>query len=241
MIKRQLLATVSCLALTGAASAADIPARMPVKAAPAPVVTQIWAGPYIGINGGAVWHRMDVDTTRPVFGLYDSARLRTTGGTFGGQIGYNWQSQNFVYGLEADANWVGAKKSHLQITDLVPISYTTKLSWLATLRARGGVTFGPNLLFLTGGLAVGGVKNSWAFPPPAVCVGSCELTNNKTKAGWTAGGGIERFISNNLTGKAEVLYVDLGRTTATGGANGNYTSRFKNTAVVGRLGLNLKW
>jgi outer membrane immunogenic protein len=54
MMKRQLLATVSFLALSGVASAADLPARMPVKAPP-PALVQSWAGPYIGVNGGAVW------------------------------------------------------------------------------------------------------------------------------------------------------------------------------------------
>ena len=59
-MKRYLMTSVSCLALTGVASAAD----MPVKA-PAPVVvTQIWAGPYIGINGGAVWNELKTDTAQ---------------------------------------------------------------------------------------------------------------------------------------------------------------------------------
>ena len=47
--------------------------------------------------------------------------------------------------------------------------------------------------------------------------------------------------ASNLTVKAEALYVDLGREKRYGIVAGNYTSRFKNTAVVGRLGLNLKW
>jgi len=245
MIKRQLLATVSCLALTGAASAADMRAPVPVKAPPPAVVTQIWAGPYIGINGGAVWHRLQTDTTViDLAGPFDSARISTTGGTFGGQVGYNWQSQNFVYGLEADMNWVGGKGSDSHIANNgigFPVVHTTKLSWLATVRARGGVVFGPNLLFVTGGLAVGGVKNAWTFPPPTTCPANpgCELPDHDTKVGWTAGGGFERFIASNLTVKAEALYVDLRRTVTD--LSGRYTSRFKNTAVIGRLGLNLKW
>src|SRR5262245_49178722 len=99
MIKRQLLATVSFLALTGATSAADLPARMPVKAPPAAIVAPLWAGPYVGINGGALWHRMTVDTVRSFSGMFhDSAEVEATGGTIGGTIGYNWQSQNFVFG-----------------------------------------------------------------------------------------------------------------------------------------------
>jgi outer membrane immunogenic protein len=246
MIKRYLMTSVSCLALTGAASAADMRAPVPVKAPPAVLVTQIWAGPYIGINGGAVWHRLETDTTNIVVGSFDTARINTTGGTFGGQIGYNWQSQNFVYGLEADINWVGGKgsDSHIANNGLgFPVTHTTKLSWLATVRARGGVTFGPNLLFVTGGLAIGGVKNDWTFPTNIGCLPSppgCPVSDHSTRVGWTAGGGFERFVTNNLTVKAEALYVDLGQKSASNLA-GQYTSRFKNTAVIGRLGLNLKW
>lgn len=242
-MKRILLATVSSLALTGAASAADM--RMPLKAPPA-MAAPLWAGAYIGLNGGVAWHQLKTNTSDAATGaFFDSARVRATGGTFGGQIGYNWQSQNFVYGLEADLNWVGGKGSDQHIANNglgFPVIHTARLTWLATVRARGGVAFGPNLLFVTSGLAVGGVKNEWDFGPTIVCPANpgCVVPNHGTRVGWTAGGGIERFITSNLTAKAEVLYVDLGRKTVTD-ISGLYTSRFKNTAVVGRLGVNLKW
>lgn len=241
MIKRQLLVTVSCLALTGAASAADLPARMPVKAPTPAVVAPLWAGPYIGINGGAVWHRTSVDTT---FGpatsndgsFFDSARLKSTGGTIGATIGYNWQSQNFVFGLEADANWISAKGSDFR-TPFASVTYTTKLAWLATVRGRVGVTVGPRTLaYATGGLAVAGVEDEWRFTGSPVP----EVRLDDTRVGWTAGGGIEHFFGSNVTVKAEALYVNLGRENVTG-TTGSYTSRFKNTAVIGRVGLNLKW
>jgi outer membrane immunogenic protein len=240
MMKRQLLATVSFLALSGVASAADLPARMPVKAPPPVMVLQSWAGPYIGVNGGAVWHRLKADTTNSVVGPYDSATLTGVGATFGGQIGYNWQSQNFVYGLEADLNWVGAKDTHRQIGNFgagVPVDHTAKLTWLSTVRARAGIASGGTLVYGTGGLAVGGVKNSWTFAPGFCCD---IVTGDSTRVGWTAGGGIEHFVSPRMTVKAEALYVDLGRSSATS-LMGLYTSRFRNTAVVGRLGVNLKW
>ena len=237
-----LMTTVSCLALTGVASAADLPARMPVKAPPPAVVTQLWAGPYIGVNGGAVWHQLKTDRTANPFAFaYATEKTEAVGATFGGQIGYNWQSQNFVYGLEADLNWVGARKTETtQNPGFFPVTNSTKLTWLATVRGRAGVAFGRTLVFGTGGLAVGQVKNSLTFPPPIGCA-VCPLESNGSRAGWTAGGGIEHFISNpHVTVKAEALYVDLGSKTHTT-ADGFYTSRFKNTAVIGRLGLNLKW
>jgi outer membrane immunogenic protein len=238
MMKRYLLGTVSSLAFATVASAADLPARMPVKAAPPPVVVQLWAGPYIGINGGVVWHRGETSTTNVAGVPYDSATADGTGGTVGGTIGYNWQTQNFVFGLEADANWVSAKGSESKTPFAAPLTYTAKLEWLATVRARAGVLVGPRtLVYATGGLAVGGVDDEWRFsvsPTPAVRL-------NDTRVGWTAGGGIEHFISNpHVTVKAEALYVDLGNETVTS-TTSSYVSRFKNTAIIGRLGLNLKW
>ena len=236
-MKRFLMRSVSCLALTGVASAAD----MPVKARPAPVVvTQIWAGPYIGINGGAVWNRLKTDSWDDG-GPYDTAKLTGTSGTVGVQIGYNWQSQNFVYGLEADANWLNATKTEQRDAAFSPLSvvrHTAKMDWLATFRARAGFLLAPRtLVYATGGLAVAGVDNEWRFAGSP----TFEARQDDTRVGWTAGGGIEQFISNpHVTVKAEALFVDLGRDT-TRGAGSNYTSRFRNSAIVGRLGLNLKW
>jgi outer membrane immunogenic protein len=236
-----LLATVSCLALTGAASAADLPARMPVKAPPPVVVAQSWAGPYIGLNGGAVWHRLETERISPFFDV-PQGKVTAVGATLGGQVGYNWQSQNFVYGLEADLNWVSASETETVLhPGFLPVTNSTKLNWLATVRARAGVAFGRTLWYGTGGLAVGGVKNIWTFPPSITCGAavSCDRINRQTRVGWTAGGGIEHAVSSNVTVKVEALYVDLG--TRALSEPGVYTSRFKNTSVVGRAGVNLKW
>lgn len=224
MIKRSLLATVSCLAL-GAPAAAEVP---------------IWAGSYLGLNGGIVSHRVDTDTVYGSANLangepHDLARTTATSGTFGAQVGYNWQSQNFVYGLEADLNWVNERSSFSQGPSFFTVVYNTKLGWLATARLRGGIAFGRTLVYGTGGVAAGYVESSWGVN------GSPLIVSNGTRTGWTAGGGVEHFISNqHVTVRAEVLYVDLGSRTRETQDRG-YRARFKTDAVVGRLGLNLKW
>ena len=72
VMKKFLLATTSVLALAQAATAADLPARVPVKA-PAPVVVPVatWTGFYLGIQGGVVSHRgrfNDTSTDDDFFG-----------------------------------------------------------------------------------------------------------------------------------------------------------------------------
>lgn len=226
-LKTHLLATVAALAVTGTASAADL--RMPVKAPPPVVQVMTWTGPYIGINGGAVWHRATTDYE--VGSFFESVRTTSTGATFGGQIGYNWQVQNFVFGLEADGNLADASKT---VTSTNTVTYHNKLSWLATVRGRLGVTITPpTLLYVTGGLAVGGIKNT------AGGNGLVTLVNDDTKTGWTIGGGIEHMFSPNWTVKLEGLYVDLGKDTISG--PDGYVGHFKNTAVIARAGINLKW
>ena len=78
------------------------------------------------------------------------------GFTGGGQIGYNLQSGNFVYGVEADFNYVSNKASVTQATAIlfVPsLTSTTKLDWMGTVRGRLGVALSPTLIYVTGGWA----------------------------------------------------------------------------------------
>src|SRR6185437_10970132 len=113
-MKKFLLATVSMVALTSVARAADMAAAMPTKErmySPVPVAS--WDGAYFGVQGGAA--RRDTlvkfDPTLNIFVAQDSRDLSKTGGTAGALLGYNLQQGNFVYGLEGDWNWVGTKRN----------------------------------------------------------------------------------------------------------------------------------
>ena len=233
-MKPYLLATVSSLALAGVASAADLPRKAPAMT-PAAVVAWNWTGFYIGINGGGVWHRAELDGFDAVGGT-TAASQTLAGGTFGGQIGYNWQSRNFVYGLEADGNWVDADGTTLTTNSYGgSFPYHSNLKWLATVRGRiGFLVSPPTLVYLTGGYAVGGVDND------TTDLGG--FVKNSTKSGWTAGGGFERMLTPRWTVKAEALYVDLGDSSTTFNQFGSgYGATFTNTAVVARIGANFKF
>src|SRR5579862_7233382 len=99
-MKRALLLGISALVLaTGTALAADLPARMPVKA-PAYVPMYNWTGFYVGGNFGWGWNN---SSGTSVLGGVSGPVSGSGNGALGGlQAGYNWQTNNIVFGVETD-------------------------------------------------------------------------------------------------------------------------------------------
>ena len=99
------------LGLTAPASAADLPVKAPP---PVPVVTVYnWSGFYIGANGG--WGQVHNcwDFQLVAGPLFSDGCADRSGGLFGGQIGYRWQSAGWVFGLEAQGDWADLKGSNV--------------------------------------------------------------------------------------------------------------------------------
>ncbi len=239
-----MLVTVSSVALTAGASAAD----MRMKAPPARVVAATsWAGAYIGVNGGVAWNRAkfsDLGDPTCCQWLFAAGAPfwspNKAGFTFGGQFGYNWQSGNIVYGLEADLNWVDGKAGATLPGLFGTGAATTELNWSATVRGRIGVATASSLFYVTGGLAVGHFRNSWDV---AAAVPR-RFNSSETRTGWTVGGGIEHMLTRNWTAKIEGLYADFGDWTINGAPGtfaSTYRSRFAHTVTTVRGGLNWKW
>jgi outer membrane immunogenic protein len=226
-MRQYLLATVSTLALVGTASAAD-PPRVVTKA-PSAEIAPAWTGPYIGLNGGVAWHKARLTYTQAAPFFVDHFQLTDPGATAGAQIGYNWQWQKLVTGIEADLNWVDAGRSR----NFPGALFSSSLDRLVTIRARVGITLSPTVVYLTGGYARGKVENT-------AVVGPRTFVDRDTRSGWTGGAGIEHIFAKNMTAKAEVLYVDLGNSPAIFNGGG-YSSRFRNKAILGRLGVNWRW
>lgn len=219
-MKRLVLASIGALAVVttmGAANAADIQRRqaMPTKAIPY-VQMYNWTGGYVGINGGYGFGRSDVSSPLA------SGGFRTTGGVVGGTVGYNWQNGAAVFGVEGDIDWSNIRGSS---ACGVGFSCETKNSWLATARGRVGYAFDRFMPYVTGGLAVGDIKNSVAG------VGS----STATKAGYAIGGGVEAALAGPWTAKVEYLYADLGRGSSVLGADAKF-----NTSLV-RAGVNYRF
>jgi outer membrane immunogenic protein len=146
----------------------------------------------------------------------------------GGEIGYNAQIGQFVWGIEADVSGADIKGSDTQAFAAVVPGFpantvsvlgtaSEKLDFLATIRGRLGFTLTPPLLvYATGGFAFGHVSASTTLTEtvtPCGCVSPSQTvaaSSSATLPGWTVGAGLEWMFAPNWSLKGEYLYYDLG-------------------------------
>jgi outer membrane immunogenic protein len=153
-------------------------------------------------------------------GLPVPARLwLSPSGYLGGvQAGYNWQSANWVFGVEADIQASSQRDNKICIITCIPpiqsMRFEQEMSWLGTVRGRLGYSVGPTLFYVTGGAAFGDVKTTvTTIAGPFVNVD----TVSASRTGYAVGGGIESgfelfgLLGKGWTTKSEYLFVDLGR------------------------------
>jgi outer membrane immunogenic protein len=220
-MKRLLLASAAAIALSAPALAADLSARMPVKA-PAYVAAYSWTGFYLGVNiGGAFGNRDLTETVTPLVGAPGSTSVggNLSGVIGGGQIGYNWQTGNLLFGVEADIQGSGERGDSNTNCGFAGCTFTDteRVRWFGTARGRVGYAADRWLFYVTGGGAWQNysrdltVVASAPFAPATFGL----LSESTTRFGWTLGGGVETALWGNWTGGVEYLYIDTGNFTNT--------------------------
>jgi outer membrane immunogenic protein len=139
----------------------------------------------------------------PTTGTYE-----VSGALLGATLGYNHQVGSWVLGIEGDIDWSSIGGQVTGPVMGIPATFETQLPWLNTFRGRVGYAFGSFLPYITGGGAFGGVRATDAITIP----GSGNVLGglSDVRLGWTAGAGLEYALTQNLSVKAEYLYVDLG-------------------------------
>ncbi len=168
-----LAATLTSVVALASANAADMYAGGGYKDGPAYVGVN-WSGLYVGVNGGYGWSA-------------NTDWLDPTGAFGGGQIGYNFQRGNIVFGIETDIQGSGVSDSGG--------GYKSSLDYFGSVRGRLGYAFDRALVYGTGGFGYGQVTNDGY---------------SQTQTGWVAGGGVEYKITPAWSAKAEYQYFDLG-------------------------------
>src|SRR5262245_7318244 len=137
MKKKMLAISVAAVAAAGSAVAADLPrGPAPSYSPPAPSIYN-WSGFYAGLNLGYEWGKV-------------TSSVDPAGVAGGGQLGYNWQTGQFVFGAETDSQVSAADDT------FAPWKFSNL--WFGTLRGRAGYAMNNILLFATAGLAYGNLK-----------------------------------------------------------------------------------
>jgi outer membrane immunogenic protein len=250
-MKRLFVYAVAFSALAiGTATAADLPAKMYTKA-PIMDPPYSWAGAYVGLNAGYSWGKQSntlTDATgATVLGNSNSDSLK--GFIGGGQLGYNWQFNQWVLGLEADFQGSAQKNDGTFLIPAVPagfipgvpatnFTYTDKLDWFGTVRGRLGLAQqGRWLPYVTGGWAYGHSALNGSSTGNIVST----FSGSKVYNGWTLGGGVEWAFDKKWSVKAEYLYIDFGNGPTIPVTAALNVSSGRMTDNIARLGVNYKF
>jgi outer membrane immunogenic protein len=169
----------------------------------APVSAYNWSGFYIGGHVGGVWGNKDwTDVTIPA-APFNLGSHDMNGFLAGGQVGINFQTGNWVFGIEGQASWTNADGDH---ACTVFRTCRTEANWLGTVSGRLGWAFDRALIYAKGGLAIIDEEYFVNALPGGVLLAS---TGGDTRFGWMVGGGVEWAIVDNWSVKIEYNFMDF--------------------------------
>ncbi len=213
MKKFSIVAGLGAALMATSVLAADLP-RKSAPVAPAfsraPIFS--WTGFYAGVNAGYGFG----STTGRGAGIFKDP----SGFVGGGQLGYNYQINQMVLGVETDLQY-----SDMNSKDGVAGS-KAKVPYFGTVRARLGIAMDRFMPYVTAGYAYGGTNLTVAG------VGTTKTMHH----GYAVGGGVEYAFTNNWTAKVEGLYVDLSEKSVLGG-----TRKVGLESGIVRAGVNYKF
>ncbi len=179
-----------------------------------------WTGFYIGGNAGYAWSD---NSTWSDNGGFDETPPRLTynndadGFTAGGQVGFNWQMNRFVLGLEGSGGWLDLDDAHNPTGDFGPLDNLSRIdyNWYATVTPRLGFAWNRLLLYVKGGVDFVDVKNEASdFINRTRIDPSDRSIHDDTEVSWTVGGGLEYCINPHWSVKVEYDFLNVDDTTS---------------------------
>jgi outer membrane immunogenic protein len=183
-MKRILLASAALAAMTTASFSADY-------AAPIEEV-DVWSGFFVGITGGYAFKDAEIDIDGDTVETVD---VESDDFIIGAYYGRNWQSGDWVFGLDSSFNYIG-----LDEEDVGTELFDLEANFLGLSRLKVGYAMDHTLFYVAGGLATtifeaedlatGEDDDDWAF-------------------GWTVGAGVEHKFSDNWSARIEYAYFSI--------------------------------
>jgi opacity protein-like surface antigen len=248
--------------------AAVMPTKAPVKAMGTVIPPTNWTGFYVGGFLGMAYGRTDIRFVGDPAGA--GTNPWAVGALGGGQAGYNYQVNRWVFGVEGDlgaANLRGARTcgaTNGRDVNGVQVAFApaylncqSVVNWMATAAVRLGYTWDRTLFYVKAGGAWADdtVNVSCIFGPFNGLVtafgvlGPCRnqlgaVTNGFStsghRAGWMIGYGTEFDLGKNWSAKAEYDYIDFGSRTALA-TDGATTLRDSGSLSQVKIGVNYRF
>jgi outer membrane immunogenic protein len=201
-----------------------------------------WTGVYLGVNlGGAFLTSCpDISPEAPgvnplisgnsMAAVYTGNCPKPNSFIGGGQIGFNYQWNSIVFGIEGDiGGGTGGASSYTRTTTGSPdgsipagtfrITGGHTPSSIETIRGRLGYATQNWLFYVTGGGTFsGGIAETTATFTPSMFpsqggpapTATFTATNHGTRIGWNIGGGVEYHLGHHWSVKLEDLYEEVG-------------------------------
>ena len=172
-----------------------------------------WTGFYIGGDGGYSWEKSSGTLATTAGAPLAPYSYGVTGPFAGGFVGGNYQFNHFVVGVEGDWQWSNLTGNNQTLAPLGlvgafpggPFTISTTVKDYESIRGRLGIAVDRFLLYGTGGWAWGNSSTSYALLGSAPFV-----ANGGNSNGWTVGAGADYAFTNNVFGRIEYRYTNLG-------------------------------
>lgn len=186
---------------------------MPAKAVRGPIVAPVynWTGCYIGGHAGVGWAKRDWSNTANTTAFGDLSpgngfSQTNSGFVGGGQLGCNYQVNQWVLGIEGTFSGTSIKGDLANGTfGAADDVFSSKINSIATVTGRVGLAFNNWLPYIKGGYAGANVNFSVSDTVGIVGSGSQTSWHN----GWTLGGGLEYGLTPNWILGIEYDYISL--------------------------------
>jgi outer membrane immunogenic protein len=211
-MKRMSLVAMATVGFSVPTFAADIPFARPFV--PSVVAAAYdWSGFYIGANGGwsgdsKCWGL--TNNGAPIAPTANVGCSRGSGGVAGGQIGYRWQADAFVFGLEAQGDWANLKGSSPSLINGL-VTNQSQVNAFGLFTGQAGYAWNNALLYVRGGAAVASDKYSGLGTATGIVF---DQASEKLWGG-AVGAGVEFGFSPNWSASVGYDHLFMGRASNT--------------------------
>jgi outer membrane immunogenic protein len=188
------LATAMLASVPAVSDAADAVRGPAYRPLPPPIPFYNWTGFYAGAHVGVGWSDGDGGGSSGFLG--------------GGQVGYNYQINQWVLGVEADIAGTTIKDSFTVFAPGVIATGTASLDWVSTLAPRFGYAFDRWLVY--GKFGGAWAHSSFSVNGAVAPIGGFGFGVDQTVSGWVLGVGTEYALRDNWTAKIEYNMMDFG-------------------------------